>query len=186
METGLMIAAGNPAASPRTSASSVEPRGASAITGAGIEELVIASAGREVCLTKLPGAVRFASNGRRSRGKGPADFMGICRANRRLIVFDTAECRHRHRLLLGESVLPASQRQVLVHYGTAGGVAGLLAAATHRQLHLAFWLPWNALIRPIDDIGWTDDRLIEIGPLSDLLDFSLIPGVGEAISTRRT
>jgi hypothetical protein len=39
-------------------------------------------------------------------------------------------------------------------------------------------LPWNALLRPIADIGWTDDRLIEIGPLSDVLDFSRIPGVG--------
>jgi len=150
-----------------------------------VEELVTASSERQVCLTKLPGAVRFASNGRRSSAKGPADFMGICRANRRLIVFDTAECRHRHRLLLDESVLPNLQRQVLVHYGMAGGVAGLLAAATHRQLQLAFWLPWNALIRPIGDVRWTDDRLIEIGPLSDVLDFSRIPGVSELLRAHR-
>jgi hypothetical protein len=143
-----------------------------------VEELVIASSGPVVWLTRLPGELRFASNGRRSRGKGPADFMGICRANRRLIVFDTAECRHCHRLLLDESALPTSQRQVLVHYGMAGGVAGLLAAATHRQLRLAFWLPWNALLRPMPSMGWTDDRLVEIGPLCDVLDFSQIPGVG--------
>jgi hypothetical protein len=143
-----------------------------------LEELVIASSGREVWLTRLPEALRFAGNGRRCRGKGPADFMGICRGNRRLIVFDTVECRHRHRLILGQSALPEAQRQVLLHYGNIGGVAGLLAAATHRQLQLAFWLPWNALVRPIEDIGWTDDRLIEIGPLSDLLDFSCIPNVG--------
>jgi hypothetical protein len=163
----------NPAAAPR--------RGA----GAAVEELVIASSGREVWLTKLPGAVRFASNGRRCNGKGPADFMGICRANRRLIVFDAVECRHRHRLLLDESVLPATQRQVLLHYGTAGGVAGLLAAAMHRQLQLAFWLPWNALLRPMADMRWTDDRLVEIGPLSDVLDFSRIPGVCEAVGAQR-
>lgn len=64
-----------------------------------------------------------------------------------------------------------------MHYGTAGGVAGLLAAATHRQLQLAFWLPWNALLRPVAEMKWTDDRLLEMGPLSDVLDFSRIPGV---------
>jgi hypothetical protein len=153
--------------------------------GRSVEELVIASAGRDVSLTKLPGAVRFARNGRRRSGKGPADFMGICRANRRLIVFDATECRHRHRLILDGSTFPDLQRQVLVHYGMAGGVAGLLAAATHRHLHLAFWLPWNALLRPSASIGWTDDRLIEIGPLSDVLDFSKVPGVGEALSAQR-
>jgi hypothetical protein len=155
----------------------VSPSPALAAGSRAVEELVIASSGPDVWLTKLPGAVRFASNGRRGEGKGPADFMGICRANRRLIVFDTAECRHRHRLLLDESSLPPMQRQVLVNYGMAGGVAGLLAAATHRQLHLAFWLPWNALLRPAADIRWTDDRIIEIGPLSEVLDFSRIPGV---------
>jgi hypothetical protein len=150
-----------------------------------VGELVLASSGRDVWLTRLPGLAGFTCKGRRTSGKGPADFMGMCRANRRLIVFDAAECRHRHRLILDESALPAAQRQVLLHYGTAGGVAGLLAAATHRQLHLAFWLPWNALLRPMADLSWTDDRLIEIGPLSDALDFSRIPGVGESSSLNR-
>lgn len=140
-------------------------------------ELIAASEGRQVRLIKLPLADTYLNNGRRVARKGPADFMGLCRSNLRLIVFNTAESGNRWSLPLDERSLPEWQRRVLMDYGDDGAVAGLLVAATHQQVQMAFWVPWNALVQPAPMMTWTDDRIHELGPLTELINFGTIPGV---------
>ena len=140
-------------------------------------ELIAEGDGRQVRLTKLPWAVGYRVNGRRVSCRGPADFMGLCLRTRRLILFDIIESRSRWRLSLDEASLSQSQRQVLLSYGQDGAIAGLMAAARHKQLQMIFWVPWNALIRPEPMLRWTDERIVELGSLDQPVDFSRVPGV---------
>lgn len=142
-----------------------------------LEDVIATSGTPHVRLTKLPTATVYRVNGRRAFCRGPADFMGLCLMSRRLILFDACEASGRRRLILDERSLPEMQRQILLSYGRDGAVAGLLAAARHPQLQMIFWVPWPALIDPPCQLSWTDDRLIELGPLDGHVDFSPIPGV---------
>src|SRR5947209_18683338 len=59
---------------------------------------------------------------RRLAGQQPVDFMGLCRENRRVIVLNAVESRHRRRLFLSLERLPRRRRDLLIGYGRDGAV----------------------------------------------------------------
>lgn len=137
--------------------------------GKSLETLVLASQSI-VRLTKIPLSARRLPGGKVIACAGPVDFIGGFVDTKELIVFDAKQTDTKTRLETGKTHIHPHQREMIVRYGQAGFMAGLLCECT--STGFLYWCPWRLLATPRASIPWVE--MLQIGTSKMAVDWKAI------------
>jgi penicillin-binding protein-related factor A (putative recombinase) len=131
--------------------------------GRHLEKLIDLSNGRGVQLERMGLMVQYLPGGKSIVKKGPVDYGGTVIGSGRAIWFDAKMCESPTRFPLNnEDHLPRHQKDFLTRQGQAGAISGLLIEASHSDLGMIFWLPWQA-VRSLADPSMTWEAVTHLG-----------------------
>lgn len=127
-----------------------------------------------VYLERIPSGAKWIGPSKFINVPSPCDYIGVMGG--KCLAFDAKQCKLKTNFPVGNrDHFPLHQRRMLVNFGEAGAVAGLMVE--HVDAGRLLWMPWQLILLDEASMKWEDPRWLAIGPSNELIDWRKIAEV---------